>query len=99
MNIPDMNAHYTARQGSTPNQDDEMTTEHHHQVDIFVARVDSKLQELNNKFSANTKELFSLNMVLDFKYGYKMSKIHDYFKFAENFIKMTSSNERKIIKE
>jgi hypothetical protein len=39
--------------------------EHHYQVDIFCAAIDSQLQELNRRFGEHAVELLILALALD----------------------------------
>ena len=46
-----MDVCYVARRGRAHNQQDNVTIEHHYQVNIFYVAVDSQLQELNHLFN------------------------------------------------
>jgi hypothetical protein len=41
IDVPDMNARYDERRGQAHNQQADFTIEHHYQVDIFCAAIDS----------------------------------------------------------
>ena len=75
--IPDLHAQYTAGHGRPRPQNDPITLEHHYRVDIFIATIDSMLQELNNRFPKNLIELPSLSAALDPKDGFKSFKVDD----------------------
>jgi hypothetical protein len=47
IDIPYMNARYVRRRGQAGHQQDDFTIEHHYQVDLFYAAIDSQLHELN----------------------------------------------------
>ncbi|XP_071726894.1 uncharacterized protein [Rutidosis leptorrhynchoides] len=44
---------------------DNMTVEHHYRVDVFIAAIDSQLQELNSRFNKSVTELLQLSVSLD----------------------------------
>ena len=62
--IPNMNEtyRYVIRQHRDK---DNMTTEHHYRVDLFIAAIDSQLQELNSRFNESATELLHLSVMLD----------------------------------
>nr|XP_017250691.1 PREDICTED: uncharacterized protein LOC108221313 [Daucus carota subsp. sativus] len=60
--IPEMGDHYRAGRGRSR---DPITIEHHFRVDIFLATIDSQLNELNHRFPENTVELLVLSSALD----------------------------------
>ncbi|XP_074339774.1 uncharacterized protein LOC141677662 [Apium graveolens] len=63
--IPDLSVQYVARKGRARQQQDRFTIEHHYKVDIFLAVLDSQLQELNIRFNEQTTELLILGTALD----------------------------------
>ena len=65
IDVPDMNARYVEREDLARYQQDDFTIEHHYQVDIFYAAIDSILQELNHRFSKHAVELLNLSSALD----------------------------------
>ncbi|XP_075640504.1 uncharacterized protein LOC142612275 [Castanea sativa] len=65
IDVPDMNTRYVERGGLAHYQQDDFTIEHHYQVDIFYATIDSILQELNHRFSKHAVELLNLSSALD----------------------------------
>ena len=65
IDVPYMNARYVERWGLAHYQQDDFTIEHHYQVDIFYAAIDSILQELNHRFSKHAVELLNLSSTLD----------------------------------
>ena len=73
--IPDLHAQYTAGRGRPCRQNDPITLEHHYRVYIFIAAIDSMLQELNNRFPKNSIVLLTLSAALDPKDGFKSFKV------------------------
>ena len=65
LDVPDMNARYVARFGRSRHQQEDFRNEHYYKVDIFYARIDSQLQELNHQFSEHAMELLTLSLALD----------------------------------
>ncbi|TYH67419.1 hypothetical protein ES332_D06G187000v1 [Gossypium tomentosum] len=51
LDFPDMNAQYIV--GRSRNKKEDVTVEHHYQVDIFFATIDTQLQELKSRFNEN----------------------------------------------
>ena len=60
-----MNARYVARYGQARHQQEDFRNEHYYKVNIFNARIDSQLQELNHQFSEQAMELLTLSSTLD----------------------------------
>ena len=65
LDVPDMNARYVARFGQSRHQQEDFRNEHYYKVDIFNARIDSQLQELNHQFSEHAMESLTLSSALD----------------------------------
>ncbi|XP_057493209.1 uncharacterized protein LOC130778717 [Actinidia eriantha] len=63
--ILDMSAQYNARRGRSQHQRDQISIKHHFRVDVFIAAIDSQLQELNSQFRDDTMELLILSSALD----------------------------------
>nr|KJB67042.1 hypothetical protein B456_010G171300 [Gossypium raimondii] len=51
LDFPDMNAQYIV--GRSRNKKEDVIVEHHYQVDIFFATIDTQLQELKSRFNEN----------------------------------------------
>ncbi|TYG65428.1 hypothetical protein ES288_D06G184600v1 [Gossypium darwinii] len=51
LDFPDMNAQYIV--GRSRNKKEDVTVEHHYQVDIFFATINTQLQELKSRFNEN----------------------------------------------
>ena len=65
IDVLDMNACYVVRRGRACNNQDKITIEHHYQINIFYAAIDSQLQELNRRFSEDVMELLRLSSALE----------------------------------
>ncbi|XP_071701334.1 uncharacterized protein [Rutidosis leptorrhynchoides] len=61
---------------------DDVTVEHHYRVDVFIAAVDSQLQELNSRFSESVTELLQLSVALDPRKSFNKN---DICKLAKTF--------------
>ncbi|GKB78603.1 zinc finger MYM-type protein 1-like protein [Tanacetum coccineum] len=76
--VPDMNATYRDIIQSR-NKKDDVTVEHHYQVDVFIVAIDSLLQELNNRFNESVsellRELLRLSVTLDPKKSFNADDI------------------------
>ena len=73
LSVPDLNAQYF--QGRRRHQQNQLTMEHHYHFDIFNEVIDFQLQELNNRFSAETMDLLTLISALDPNEKYKSFNI------------------------
>ncbi|XP_012448837.1 uncharacterized protein LOC105772033 [Gossypium raimondii] len=67
--ITHMNAQYIV--GRSRNKKEDVIVEHHYQVDIFFATIDTQLQELKSRFNENVVELLTLTTALDPKEFFK----------------------------
>lgn len=83
--LPNMSDRYVARNGRARHQQDQFTIEHHYKIDIFLAVIDTQLQELNNKFNEKTTELLVLSSALDPKEMRISMKIDDIDKLVKKF--------------
>ncbi|XP_075650101.1 uncharacterized protein LOC142620650 [Castanea sativa] len=79
IDVPNMNARYVARRGQARNQQDNVTIEHHYQVNIFYAAIDSQLQELNYQFNEDAMELLRLSLALEPREALKSFRSSDLF--------------------
>ncbi|XP_071699717.1 uncharacterized protein [Rutidosis leptorrhynchoides] len=61
---------------------DNVTVGHHYRVDVFIAAIDSQLQELNSRFNKSVAELLQLSVALDPKKPFNKS---DICKLAKTF--------------
>jgi hypothetical protein len=85
IDVPDMNARYDERRGQAHNQQADFTIEHHYQVDIFCAAIDSQLQELNRRFSEDAVELLILGSALDPRVARDSFRIDDICRLVNKF--------------
>ncbi|XP_016165275.1 zinc finger MYM-type protein 1-like [Arachis ipaensis] len=76
-----------------------VTVEHHRRIDVFLATIDSQIQELNSRFNEQTIELLTLSCALDPKDNFKSFNIEEISKLAEKFYPLDfPSNELNILK-
>ncbi|KAK8302944.1 hypothetical protein V6Z11_D04G118900 [Gossypium hirsutum] len=73
LNFPYMNAQYIV--GHSRNKKEDVTVEHHYQVDIFFATIDTQLQELKSRFNEHVVELLTLTTTLYLKEFFKLFDI------------------------
>ncbi|XP_015961674.1 uncharacterized protein LOC107485624 [Arachis duranensis] len=59
------------RRGRTRKIVDQISVEHHYHVNLFLAVIDTQLQELNGRFNDNMMELLTLSSTLDPRDNYK----------------------------
>ncbi|XP_042441464.1 uncharacterized protein LOC122026815 [Zingiber officinale] len=85
IDIPDFNAPYIDRRGRTRVHQDNFTIEHHYQVDLFYASIDSQLQKINGCFSDDAMELLILSNALNPQNAMESFKIEDICKLVEKF--------------
>ncbi|KAJ9184888.1 hypothetical protein P3X46_004573 [Hevea brasiliensis] len=78
IDIPNMNAHYNSSLSSTRNQRDPITFEHYFRVDVFIATIDSQLQELNVRFKEDMMELLILSSSLDLRDGFRSFRLTNF---------------------
>ncbi|KAH9722523.1 DUF4371 domain-containing protein [Citrus sinensis] len=71
IDVSDMSGLYIMGRGRSCHQKDQITIEHHYQIDLSTATIDSQLQELNSRFSEKTMEFITLSSALDPKDGFK----------------------------
>ena len=81
LSVLDLNAQYF--QSRRQHQQNQITVEHHYHFDIFNKVIDFQLQELNNRFSAETMDLLTLSSALDPKEEYKSLNIDDICTYAK----------------
>ncbi|XP_057746727.1 uncharacterized protein LOC130965998 [Arachis stenosperma] len=95
--VPNMSAQYVFGRGRSrqPN----VTVEHHYRIDVFLATIDSQIQELNSRFNEQIIELLTLSCTLDPKDNFKSFNIEEISKLAEKFYPLDfPSNELNILK-
>ncbi|XP_025684879.1 uncharacterized protein [Arachis hypogaea] len=95
--IPNMSAQYFFGRGRS--RQPSMTVEHHYRIDVFLATIDSQIQELNSRFNEQTIELLTLSCALDPNDNFKSFNIEEISKLAEKFYPLDFPyNELNILK-
>ncbi|XP_057723623.1 uncharacterized protein LOC130939543 [Arachis stenosperma] len=95
--VPNMSAQYIFGRGRS--HQPSVTVEHHYRIDVFLATIDSQIQELNSRFNEQTIELLALSCALDPKDNFKSFNIEEINKLAEKFYPLDfPSNELNILK-
>ncbi|XP_025692312.1 uncharacterized protein [Arachis hypogaea] len=83
--VPDMNALHIPRRGRTRKIIDPILVEHHYRVNLFMAVIDTQLQELNGRFNDNMVELLILSSTLDPRNNYKFFNVNKVCELVERF--------------
>ncbi|XP_016164191.1 zinc finger MYM-type protein 1-like [Arachis ipaensis] len=83
--VPDMNALHIPRRGRTRKIVDQISVEHHYRVNLFLAVIDTQLQELNGRFNDNMVELLTLSSTLDPRDNYKFFSVNKVCELVERF--------------
>ncbi|XP_025669803.1 uncharacterized protein [Arachis hypogaea] len=95
--VPNMSAQYVFGRGRS--RQPSVTVEYHYRIDVFLATIDSQIQELNSRFNEQTIELLTLSCALDPKDNFKSFNIEEISKLAEKFYPLDfPSNELNILK-
>ncbi|QHN95323.1 Zinc finger MYM-type protein [Arachis hypogaea] len=95
--VPNMSAQYVFGRGRS--RQPSVTVEHHYRIDVFLATIDSQIQELNSRFNEQIIELLTLSCALDPKDNFKSFNIEEISKLAEKFYPLDfPSNELNILK-
>ena len=76
ISVPNFNAPYVAKQGRARHQQDDITVKQYY-------KIDSQLQELNDKFNDNTVELLILSSFLDTREMHVSFRIGDIYKLVK----------------
>ncbi|XP_015954253.1 uncharacterized protein LOC107478631 [Arachis duranensis] len=95
IDIPDMSTQYTIGRGRSCQP--KITIEHHYQVHVFLAAIDSQIQELHSRFNEKTMELLTLSTALDPKDNFKLFNIQNICKLAEKFYPSDFSDHKRIL--
>ncbi|KAG9458270.1 hypothetical protein H6P81_002778 [Aristolochia fimbriata] len=85
ISIPDMSSNYAGSRGRSRRQKDPLTVEHHYRIEVFLAGLDSQLQELNTRFSDHTMDLLILSAALDPQDRYKSFNINNICELVDKF--------------
>ena len=70
--------------------------EHHYHFDIFNEVIDFQLQELNNRFSAETMDLLTLSSALDPKEEYKSFNIDNICTLAVKYYPLDFTEQERL---
>ncbi|XP_029145705.1 uncharacterized protein [Arachis hypogaea] len=93
--VPDMNALHIPRRGRTRKIVDQILVEHHYRVNLFLAVIDTQLQELNGRFNDNMVELLTLSSTLDPRDNYKFFSVNKVCELVERFYPGDFSDQEK----
>ncbi|XP_072066433.1 uncharacterized protein [Arachis hypogaea] len=93
--VPDMNALHIPRRGRTHKIVDQISVEHHYRVNLFLAVIDTQLQEFNGRFNDNMVELLTLSSTLDPRDNYKFSSVNKVCELVERFYPGDFSDQEK----
>ncbi|XP_015953969.1 uncharacterized protein LOC107478340 [Arachis duranensis] len=95
--VPNMSAQYVFGRGRS--RQPSVTVEHHYRIDVFLATIDSQIQEFNSRFNEQTIELLTLSCALDPNDNFKSFNIEKISKLTEKFYSLDfPSNELNILK-
>ncbi|GAV82976.1 Dimer_Tnp_hAT domain-containing protein [Cephalotus follicularis] len=99
--IPEMSAQFTMSRAlnlaRSRSQQAHKTVEHHFQVDVFIATIDSQLQELNIRFNEHVVELIILSSVLNPNDGYRSFDCDKICNLVEKFYPLDFTEQEKIL--
>lgn len=96
VNVPDMNALYIPRRGRCLPNVEYISIESHCHVNLFIATVDTQLQEINSRFNENTMELLTLSGALDPRENFKFLNIDHICELAIRFYPEDFMEQEKI---
>ncbi|KAK8276281.1 hypothetical protein V6Z12_D10G188900 [Gossypium hirsutum] len=74
---------------------EDVTVEHHYQVDIFFATIDTQLQELKSRFNENVVELLTFTTALDHNELFKLFDINKICILVNKFYPEDFSQQEK----
>ncbi|XP_020982421.1 uncharacterized protein LOC107458849 [Arachis duranensis] len=94
--VPDMNAMRIPRSGRTRKIVDQISVEHHYHVNLFLAIIDTQLQEINGRLNDNMVELLTLSSTLDPRENYKLFSVKRVCELVERFYPGDFSDQEKI---
>ncbi|XP_025670089.1 uncharacterized protein [Arachis hypogaea] len=93
--VPDLNAMHIPRRGRTRKIVDQISVEHHYRVNLFLAVIDTQLQEINGRFNDNMVELLTLSSTLDPRENYKLFSINKVCELVERFYPSDFTDQEK----
>ena len=92
-----MSARYIMGRGRTLHQRDHITIEHHYRVNIYIATIDTQLEELNRRFNDQAMELLTLSSTLDLRDAYKSFNIDDICSLVEKFYPEDFTEQERLL--
>ncbi|GAV85285.1 Dimer_Tnp_hAT domain-containing protein [Cephalotus follicularis] len=99
--IPEMSAQFTMSRAlnlvRSRRQQAHVTVEHHFHVDVFIATIDSQLQELNIRFNEHAVELIILSSALNPDDGYRSFDCDKICNLVEKFYPLDFTKQEKIL--
>ncbi|XP_025661868.1 uncharacterized protein [Arachis hypogaea] len=94
--VLDMNALHIPRRGRTRKIIDQiLVDEHHYRINLFLAVIDTQLQEFNRRFNDNMVELLTLNSTLDPRDHYKLFNVNKVCELVERLYPGDFSDQEK----
>ncbi|XP_025664374.1 uncharacterized protein [Arachis hypogaea] len=93
--VPDLNAMHISRRGRTRKIVDQISVEHHYRVNLFLAVIDTQLQEINGRFNDNMVELLTLSSTLDPRENYKLFSVNKVCELVERFYPGNFTDQEK----
>ncbi|XP_004298106.1 PREDICTED: uncharacterized protein LOC101309632 [Fragaria vesca subsp. vesca] len=85
INMPDMSAPQRVGTGRSCQQNDDITIEHHYHFDIFNVVIDKQMNELDDRFPKQSKELLTFTAALDPQDDFRSFKKNDICSLVEKF--------------
>ncbi|GAV67673.1 LOW QUALITY PROTEIN: DUF4371 domain-containing protein, partial [Cephalotus follicularis] len=99
--IPEMSARFTMSQAlnlaRSIRQQAHVTVEHHFQVDVFIATIDSQLQELNIRFNEDVVELIILSSALNPRDNYTSFNCDRICNLVDKFYTLNFTEQENIL--
>ncbi|XP_061358437.1 uncharacterized protein LOC133302645 [Gastrolobium bilobum] len=96
VNVPDMNARYAPGRGLCHSDVEYVSIEHHYRVNLFIATIDTQLQEINSRFNENTVELLTLSAALDPRDNYKLLNVDHICELVTRFYPEDFTEQEKL---
>ena len=97
IDIPDMSARYIMGRGRSCHQRDHITIEHRYRFDIFIAAIDTQLQELNSRFSDQTMKLLNLSSTLEPKDAFKSFNVDSICSLVVKFYPEDFTDQERLL--
>ena len=80
-----MNDLYVPGRGQCRPNVEYVSIEHHYHINLFMATIDTQLQEMNSRFNKNTVDLLTLSATLDPRDNYKLLNVDHICELATRF--------------